>query len=574
MELRPFYLAHRELVLIPVEHLSERGVSEELAAVLRADRGLGDGFIALLDRAMSSYWERAAWLYERAPDSWFPPRLQNLCIALDAQSTRPYHQPFHRSSWLLYASDFDPDASNLEYATHQLLHAERLSTSRDMAMAVICGMSYWLVRSDAEVEAFVAACRRSSRPDAAVFVRLAEAMPWVRTLFHDPLRPPAPEARSGLRKVKEAGLWVPEALQAELHALVPALRADASAVMEAYLATAAKAPATDPAVAFASSPADHVCEWLERASPPVLVTDEHETVLWDPEEPRRVGALRRRLEGIGGRVAQSLREDLEVVGERSAAFLASLRDPERLPRPGEGVEQDGGIYVHATRPLMVYSLAQPGLRPLLEPAPPYHRMLVGARTIHEWGHLAEEAGWVAVPEARRDEHEHAQAELRAAVQALVDEAPAPFRRAVEQEAQAAGREPGALVCALVLERMPDFLANLLARRYLPPCELEAYVRANVYTHFGEEERPLHLLARHVYEYQYLSLSRIDDPLRYFLRSTWWSDFFVDTGLVPLPHLMAILEATARLRACYEVDEDAFVTPPRPAEHSIAAPDGR
>lgn len=558
MELRPFYLAHRELVVIPVEHLSERGVSDELAQVLRVDRGLGDGWLALLTRAQATYWERVKVLYERAPDSWFPPRLQNLCVVLDPEGTRPYHQPFHRSSWMLYASDFDPELSNLEHATYQLVHAERLSTARDMAMAVICAMSYWLLRDDAEVDAFVAACRRSPRPDAAVFQRLADALPWVRTLYHDPLRRPAPEQRPSLRKVKEAGLWVPEALQAQLHALVPALRADAAAVMEAYLAAAATAPATDPAVALGGDPVDYVCEWLQRACPPVLVTDEHEAVLWDPDQPQELGALRRVLEGIGGRVAQSLREDLELVGERSTSFLASLRHPERLPKPGDEVDQEGGVYVHATRPLIVYSLAQPGLRPLREPAPPYHRLLVGARTVHEWGHLAEEAGWVGLPAARRDEHQRAQDELRAAVQALLADAPAPFREAAAAEAKVAGREPGALVCALVLERMSDFLSNLLARRILPLPEMEAYVRANVYTHFGEEVRPLHLLARHAYEYQYLSLSRIDDPLRYFLRSTWWSDFFVDTGLVPLPHLRALLEATARLCACYEIDEDAFV----------------
>ena len=135
MELRRFYFAHRELLVIPVEHLGEHGPSEAMSAALREDRRLGDGWMELLRQAYATYWVRAKALHERAPDTWFPPRLQNLCIVLEPELVRPYHQPFHKSSWMLYASDFDPEASNLEHATYQLLHAERLSTSRDMAMA-------------------------------------------------------------------------------------------------------------------------------------------------------------------------------------------------------------------------------------------------------------------------------------------------------------------------------------------------------------------------------------------------------------------------------------------------------
>ena len=244
MELRRFYFAHPELVVLPVEHLSERGMSEAFAEALQQERRVSDGWIELFDRAYATYWERAAWLYARAPETWFPPRRQNLALVLEPERTRPYYQPFHKSSWMLYASDFDPETSNLEHATYQLLHAERLSTSRDMAMAIICGMSYWLVRSDAEVEAFVEAARRSPRPDAAAFGRLADAMPWVRALVHDPLRPPASkEAAAGLRPIKEARLYVDAEQAARLQTLVPALRQDAAAVMERYLQASASAPA-------------------------------------------------------------------------------------------------------------------------------------------------------------------------------------------------------------------------------------------------------------------------------------------------------------------------------------------
>lgn len=560
MELRRFYFAHRELFVVPIEHLSEHGMSDAMARAVREERGFSAAWIELLNRAYALYWTRATELHARAPESWFPARLQNLCIVTDPAGTRPYFQPFHGSSWVLYASDFDPETSNLEHATYQLLHAERLGTSRDMAMAVICGMSYWLLRTPEELADFDAACRRSPRPDAAVLVRLCEAMPWVRTLWHDPLRRPPLELAASLRRVKEAGLLFPAEVQAELQALVPALREDAAAVMERYLAAAGVAPATDPAVALAESPVAFVSAWLRRERPPLLVTDAHDAVLWDPAAPDEVAKLEAAIEGIGGRVAQSLREDLAVVGERSRSLLGSLRHPERLPRSTEEVDQEGGVYVHDRRPLMVYSLRQPGLDPRREPAPPYHRLLVGARTIHEWGHLCEAAGWVGLPAGRKPEHEAALHDVAAAIDALLAGAPQPFVQASLEEARAAGCAPGKLVCDLVLVRMSDFLSNLLARRYLPMEELEAYVRANVHTHIGEESRPLHLLARHAYEYQYLSLGRVEDPERYFLRSTWFSDYFVDTGLVPLPRLRALLQAVGRVCACYEVDASAFVGP--------------
>ncbi|MCA9704765.1 MAG: hypothetical protein KDK70_02810, partial [Myxococcales bacterium] len=171
MRLQRFYFSHPELFVIPVEHLGERGLSEAYAEALRRARGVSEGWISLFDRAYATYWERAGDLYARAPETWFPPRLQNLAIVVEPERTRPYYQPFHKSSWMLHGSDFDPEVSNVEYAVYQLLHAERLSTSRDMAMAVICGMSYWLERDEAEIAAFVEACGRSPRPDAVVFQR-------------------------------------------------------------------------------------------------------------------------------------------------------------------------------------------------------------------------------------------------------------------------------------------------------------------------------------------------------------------------------------------------------------------
>lgn len=558
MELRRFYFSHPELFIIPIEHLGQQGMSEAFAEVLRQERSLGQEWIELFDRAYATYWARATELHARAPQSWFPPRRQSLAIVLEPQHTRPYYQPFHKSSWMLYASDFDPETSNLEHATYQLLHAERLSTSRDIAMALICGLSYWGLRSDEEIAAFTEATARSPRPDAAAFRRLAEALPWARELVHDPLRPPASkEAAAGLRPIAEARLYVTAEQGARLQALVPLLRQDAAAVMERYLEAVAEAPATDIAVAMAPSPADHVCERLASARPPVIVVAQDERTLWDPDRPDDTAALREAIAGIGPRVAQSLRDDLLTVGEHSRRILAALRHPDELPIDREGVEQEGGIYVHGERPLIVYSLAQPGLDPRREPAPPYHRWLVAARTVHEWGHLCEDAGWVGLPTAREDEHARAKEAIAEVVEAMLAAAPGPFVESVRSDAAEAGREPGQLAVDLMLARMPDYLCNMLARRFLSPEELESYVRANVYTHFGEEHRMLRLLSRHAYEYQYLRLGRLEDPIDYVLSSTWLQDFMVGSGLVSREHLVGLFDAATRLCECYEVDESAF-----------------
>ena len=53
----------------------------------------------------------------------------------DAERTRPYYLPFNKSSWLLYATDFDPDATDLELATYLFFHTERLCLTKSPAAA-------------------------------------------------------------------------------------------------------------------------------------------------------------------------------------------------------------------------------------------------------------------------------------------------------------------------------------------------------------------------------------------------------------------------------------------------------
>ncbi len=558
-----FCLSHDELFVIPIDELGPTGVTPRFAGVLADARGITEDWIAGFDAAFSAYWERATDLYARAPDAWFPPRLQNVCVVTDRDRTRPYHQPLYRSSWTLDVSDFDPEHSNVEFGAYQLLHAERLATSQDMPRAIIGGLSYWLTRTEEELAAFGAAAANSARPDAKIFERLAAGMSWVRTLFHPTLCPPPGGDTTGLRPIREGSLMVPAPAIPELQQLVADIREDVRGVVNRYQTTLALADQTTrrDAAGNAVMPGQAVCQWLAEERPDVLVTDAEGNSLWDPETPSEVEALEAALEGALPQALQSLQADLKVVGDKTRAFLSSLRDPDALPLTTGEVEQSGGVFLHDKRRVVVYSLEQPGLDPRREPAPAYHRMLLAARTIHEWGHLADAAGWLGVPDSERDAYQAAKVRVGAAVDAILDAAPEAFQKGAADHAESVGRRPGEVVCDLLAHRIPDYVSNLLARRYLQPAELEAYVRANVHPHFDEVLSPLQLLARHAFEYQYLGLGLCSDPQRYFLQSTWFSTYLIDTGAIELSALSELLGAVGELCGCYRVDEAAFGTTP-------------
>lgn len=556
MKLGRFYFAHPDVFLVGVEHLTESGLSSDFAEALRNERGVSGEWIALFNKSYATYWTRANRLYAEAPEGWFPPRRQNLLIATTADGTRPYYQPFAGASWMLYASDFDPSVSNVEFGAYQFLHAERLSNAKDMARAVIGGMSYWLTRTRPDIDRFCRACQNTPRPDARVFRRLAHAMPWVRKLYHARLRPPPRNHELKVRPIRDAGLIVPEDRLEPLEQLVGALRTDAVDTFERYMEASQQGTPQEPLVAMARTPAAFVCDWLAEASPRLLVGDGQGKILWDPDRPREVDALRQALGKIGAVAAESLQLDLEIVGRRTAKILGALREPERLPAHSEDVEQHGGVYLHEKRKLIVYDLSQPGLDVRREPAPPYHRQLLGARVIHEWGHLAAEAGMAAVPEDRKAEHEAAKKDVVDAVERLVAAAPSAFRTSAAEEAK--GRAAGVFVLELIESRMSDYLANLVLERFADEAELESYIRANVASRFGEDLDPLAMLARYAYEVQYLHLGQVEDRFGYFLGSTWFRDYLVDTKVVSEAHLRAVFDATERLCRCHALDPTAFV----------------
>lgn len=71
----------------------------------------------------------------------------------------------------------------------------------------------------------------------------------------------------------------------------------------------------------------------------------------------------------------------------------------------------------------------------------------------------------------------------------------------------------AALTRLLLTRMPDYQANLIARRFLSVAEHETYVRHNVRTLRAQypPARLWRMLIRYLYEYQYLGFSAVGDP---------------------------------------------------------------
>ncbi len=531
--------------LIPAECLSEVGLGAGLAATLRANRDLPEGWVALFNRAVALYFERVAELAHIAPRYWRAPRVANLCIVQNPERTRPYSLPFSRTSLLLYESDFDPAVSNVEHAVYQLVHAERLSRTGDIGMTWIHDLSYLLARSTEEREAFADGCRTSLRPDADAFKALAARLPLLDHVRHDDLRPPEHDAEEPTARVEIAGLTVPSRHQAEFQTVAKTFLAVAHGVMQQHYGARQRA---------GSDGADRsLVEWLLRAKPRVLLTDQLGGTLWDPERPDEVDAIGAVVEGIPKPAAESLIEDWTLIDSHTHSFVDALTDPDELTPPGEALDQEDGIYMHAGRTVIAYCLDQPGFKTLAEEAPPHHRMLVGARTIHEWGHLAADAGIVRVPEHLEKAHAERHDEVIAILDRIVACAPDEHRQTAESEVELLRRE-GYRLGDMPLQRVGDYQANLLARAFLSVGEMESYIRANVRPLLDEENvGPYLRLARHAYEYQYLSLSRMEDPFGYFLGCTWFAEDLIEPGIVGEDEARELFDAVGRLFGCYEVD---------------------
>ena len=551
-----YAFAHDGLFVVPIEGLAPEGLTDAQRDALHERGSLPEGWTRLFDDAFRAYWARAADLARRSPGHWFPPRVQNVCIVTRPAAVRPYFQPFYRSSWLLYASDFDPAESNVELGAFLLLQVEREGLMRQLLPAFAQNLSYWLVRGDEEVELFRAACARSSRPDAEGYRALADALPWLRELHHRELAPARIAVPGGYATVPGTGLEVRRADLPRLEELLATWWRVAQGVADQYYSRAAGAGRT-------REHAGELLDWLRAAAPRVLVTGAGNAPLWDPDRPEEVATLRAELTELPEAAARSLRADLEIVGRRSQRFVDALRTPGELPAPDpRSADQNGLCYMHLERGEIAYNLREPGMQRLREPAPPYERPLLAARAVHEWGHRAAGAGWVRVPEESRARWEELAAETADLHERILGSAPSGVRRLCAPSLARLARGHASTGAALVrfsLGRIEDFLSNLLSQRFLEAEERETYVRNQVRSlaHEIPPEGTFERLARYAYEYQYLRFSAVPDPLAYFLRSTWFPEQYLVPGIVTEDDFRRLLAAMGRLCDLYAVDERRF-----------------
>ena len=537
MELRRFYFTSPNAFLVPIEELSPAGMSERFAAALREEHDLGDDWIGHFNEAYGKYFERAGMLHGKAPETFHAPRLQNLQVVVDDLAVRPYTIPFGGSSWMLYASDV---AAGTEFGAYMLLHLERLWQLKDPGATAVVNLPYWLPRSKEERAAYTEEAGHAKRPDAKGFVELGAALAWVDRLFHRELRPPG-GGQEQLGNVGKLGLLAPQPLFASIEALAKVFRSATEAAMKAFEKTL-RQPAPQ------KSTARDLADWVRERRPRIVITSPDEDVLWAWNQPQRLKNLRPALKGVTDRAAQSLREDWEVISRRTETFLDAVDDPAALPPPGEDVDQEGGIYLHRSHKLIAYCLRQPGVDALREASPPYRLLLVAARTAHEWGHLSEDAEFVGV--APGAPFEEAKAGLAEVLDRVLADGPAGIDAGIDDifAVGSPSQSRGAKLVDFQLTRVSDWTANLVARELLERDELEAYIRANVKSVVGEDLPPMRALARYAHEYQYLRLSKVAEPMRYFLDSTWYD-------LTDRATFEEIVAATTRLYDCYAIDRD-------------------
>jgi hypothetical protein len=552
VKLADYYLGDPRVVLVPIEHLSPAGMSAAFAGAVAARRGWSAERIALFDSAFALYWTRSAALARRTA-TWPAPRRRHVAVVADPRAVRPYVQLLNTSAWLLYEMDVDPAVSTPEFVAYLLALGDAMAASGEVTMAAVRAAAWWLERGDEECAAFAAAAARSRRPDAAALRAVAAATAWLRALAHETLRPPG--RPGGHRSIPGTGLLVPPGLEERPPALVASWRTAATEALAAFRA-AWRAPATGAVAALTA--------WLADEAPPLLVTGAGGRIVWDPEAPRRVDALADGLRDADRVAVETIAGDLDVVAGHTRAFLAALVDPAGLPAPPPTTMETGYSFLHPTRRLIAYNLHEPGMERLHGPSLPWARAMLGARTWHEWGHLADAAGWVprtAAPERF--------AELRAAfaaeMEATIAAAPAAVRDAAAPDLAelARGTSAGKALTRLLLTRMPDYRTNLVARRFMTEGERETYVRHNVRTlrpEYGPAER-WRMLVRYLYEYQYLApalgLTAIEDPRAYFVHSTWFEHDFLASGVLDERRFDALAGHVARLCACYAVDETRF-----------------
>ena len=561
---RAFCFAHDDLFVIPPEALHPHGLDPDFASLLQEQVGLPPGWTDLFDRAFALYWRRAEELHRLAPMEWFPPRALHCCVAV-GRWVRPYFQPLRDVSWRFELADFDPAFSNVEFATYLFFHFERMGWSRDVLDGFTRTVGYFLVRSAEELAEFVRGCRQSPRPDGSAFAALAEAMPLWNEASHPQLKP-----RRILLPVEEFSIpgtrvTLPLSRRAEWVRLLGTWKQGAERVVEENLRHFA---------ARGKDRGKELVDWLEAHRPQVVLCAQRR-VLWSPQRASRTKELRELLRGIGREVAESLRRDWLVMDAHSRAFLAAVGAEASLGPVPENIAPGGLCWLHGGEKRLAYDLLEPEMLRLRTPAPPYERLMLGARAMHEWGHWFASAGGVRVPPEQERRYEELRAELVDLCQRIVDEAPSAVRQALADELEQLRQRHGSVgsgLAAIPLSRMPDYQANRVARWFLSEAEMHTYVRSNV-TCLQQSMRPravFQRLVRYAYEFQYLRLlPGLDDPWEYFDRVTWFEREFHRSGLVQPDRSRRLFELVGSISGLHELDLSRIRLPGSAAQSADA-----
>ena len=494
-----YFFSQDGIFVIPIEHLSREGISTPFREELLARGALDDSALELFGQAWSRYWKRLDMLSQKLPRTWFPPRLQHLCVVTAPRRIRPWFQPFHRNSWLLYAADFQPENSSAEFLCYQFVHIERMNLLGQVVPALFANRDWFERLGPGPLAGFVEGCERTGRPDA--------------------------EAWRALGRLLQSG----KVSQRQFNRLEAPWVATAEQVVQAY--RGAHQPAD-------SSDISAFCSWLDDNQPDALITAAKGAVVWPAELAASPDDLPRALRGCSVTGLASMRADIEVIDRCSRRFRKALTAPADLSRPASYMTEGGLSYIHRDHMRVAYDIG-PGRNGhrLWEATPPFERLMLAARTTHEWCHLAAESGWIPIPDVLRQQRGELEQQL------------ASFFPGTDSRGE----------LAAMLRRIEDYQSNLLARRFLSAEELGTYVRNNVHSHqqdYSAAQAPMHLI-RLAYEFQYLRLTGMPDPARWLLESTWFSSQFEKTGIISRQRFIELTELIAAICDCYRIDESKF-----------------
>ncbi len=558
-----FYCVDPRVVLVPIEHLSPTGLSIELTDLMSArSPGFGNT-AALLSEGFQLYWDRTTALSARL-HSWAPPRLRNIAIVDSSTAIPPYVQFLNTSTWTLFDCDFNPESSSVELLAYLLTHGDRMSLTGEATLAALHNAAYWFGRNDAEIAAFQQGARASTRPDAEAYVALAEAIPWLRDLAHETLRPP--DNPQIYRPIKGTGLLVPRALERHPPQFVVEWTRVAKAALHRYF-DRYKTPEKGELA--------RTLEWLREAPRHLVITGRNNRILWDCEQPDRIGSVRNELRRAGAETLWSIRTDLTTIDHHSRDFRDRASHFEDLSLADKDIDQDGFTYLYSARQVLAYNLYEAQLDRLAVPALPFAHSMLGARAYHEWGHLAVDAGWIR-SNADTETLASLTSQLRDALDQIIDDAPQSARRLGHADLVALtaqypsdlsvgwgsghvpieGDSAGAALLRMLLPRAADYQANLLAARLQTIDERETYVRQNVRTLRPDyrHQEIWRMFARYLYELQYLRFSEVPDKVGYLAKSTWFDADFLHSGVVTEDAVARVDRAFRRLFDTFQIDE--------------------